>query len=97
MEYSDPDRVGVMILAECSADCPSSTDCTIENLRSATAYVIVVTAHNGVSDQDRGGALARQCDITLETSIARKSTAANNSLGPTRISYYTPKRYVAGL
>ena len=73
VEYSDPMIAGLMLLAPCGGGCLTDTQCTIENLQPATRYVIVVTAHNGVSDQDRGGALARQSDITLQTSIARKS------------------------
>ena len=68
----DPDNVGVMIETECGGGCLTGTSCTVTGLQPATTYVIRVTAHNGVSDQDAGGALARQEQITLMTAIARE-------------------------
>ena len=63
-----------MIEANCTqAGCLTETVCTIQGLQPATRYFIQVSAHNGVSDQDEGGALARMSDITMETDIARKS------------------------
>jgi hypothetical protein len=74
VHYSDPDSVGVMLEAECVNVCQTRTcTCTIRGLRAATAYVIRVSAHNGVSDQDRGGALARMKEITVTTDIAPPS------------------------
>ena len=73
VHYSDPDNVGVMIEAECGAGCLTRTSCTISGLRPATTYVVRVSAHNGVSDQDLGGALARMKSVTLETDTARES------------------------
>ena len=74
VEYSDPrpDRVGEMIQAQCGEGCLTGTSCNITGLWPATTYVVRVTAHNGVSDQDAGGALARQEEITLTTDIARE-------------------------
>ena len=74
VEYSDPDpdNVGVMIEMVCGEGCLTDTSCTVTDLQPATTYVIRVTAHNGVSDQDAGGALARQKEITLMTAIARE-------------------------
>ena len=72
VEYSDPDNVGVMLPMQCGKDCLTDTSCTVTGLRPATTYVVRVTAHNGVSDQDAGGALARQKEITLTTDIARE-------------------------
>ena len=72
VEYSDPDNVGVMLETECGGGCLTGTSCTVTGLQPATTYVIRVTAHNGVSDQDAGGALARQKQITLMTAIARE-------------------------
>ena len=71
VHYSDPDNVGVLLEADCG-ECLTRTSCTINNLKPATNYVIQVTAHNGVSDQDEGGALARMADITEETDPPRK-------------------------
>ena len=75
VEYSDPrpDKVGVMIPMQCGEDCLTGTSCTVTGLQPATTYVVRVTAHNGVSDQNAGGALARQQEITLTTDIARES------------------------
>ena len=72
VEYSDPDKVGVMHEMQCGRGCLTDTSCTVTGLRPATTYVVRVTAHNGVSDQDAGGALARQEKITLTTDIARE-------------------------
>ena len=72
VEYSDPDEVGVMLPMQCGGSCLTGTSCTVTGLRPATTYVVRVTAHNGVSDQDAGGALARQKEITLTTAIARE-------------------------
>ena len=72
VEYSDPDSVRVMLLMQCTDGCLSGTVCTVTNLRPATEYAVRVTAHNGVSDQDEGGALARQIQITVETDPARE-------------------------
>ena len=72
VEYSDPDNVGVMLPMQCREDCLTDTSCNVTGLRPATTYVVRVTAHNGVSDQDAGGALARQREITLMTAIARE-------------------------
>ena len=72
VHYSDPDNVGVMLEAECGAGCLTGTSCTISGLRPATTYVVRVSAHNGVSDQDQGGALARMTSFTLQTDIARQ-------------------------
>ena len=74
VEYSDPrpDKVGVMIPMQCGEGCLTGTSCTITGLQPATTYVVRVTAHNGVSDQDTAGALARQQEITLTTDIARE-------------------------
>lgn len=73
VEYSDPDNVGVMLEMDCSdSGCLRDTRCTITDLRPATKYVVRVTAHNGVSDQDAGGALARQKQVTFMTDIARE-------------------------
>ena len=72
VQYSDPDRVGVMIEAECVSGCLTGTSCTVSGLRPATRYVVRVSAHNGVSDQDEGGALARMKEVTLETDAARE-------------------------
>ena len=73
VDYSDPDNVGVMLEARCEASCSSQTSCTITGLRPATQYVVRVSAHNGVSDQDQRGALARMTTVTLETDTARES------------------------
>ena len=72
VEYSDPDNVGVMLEMVCGGGCLTGTSCAVTGLQPATTYVIRVTAHNGVSDQDAGGALARQKQITLMTAIARE-------------------------
>ena len=72
VHFSDPDRVGVLLEANCSLQCLTNTSCTIEGLRPATDYVVQVSAHNGVSDQDENGALARLSDVTLTTDPARK-------------------------
>ena len=72
VEYSDPDKVGVMHEMQCGEGCLIGTRCSVTGLRPATTYVVRVTAHNGVSDQDAGGALARQEKITLTTDIARE-------------------------
>lgn len=72
VEYSDPDNVGVMLLADCGSTCLTDTHCTINNLQPATTYAIRVTAHNGVSDQDRNGELARIFEFTCPTDIARE-------------------------
>ena len=72
VEYSDPVNPGVMHEMQCGGGCLTGTRCTVTGLRPATTYVVRVTAHNGVSDQDADGALARQADITLTTDIARE-------------------------
>ena len=72
VEYTDPDNVGVMLEARCGGGCLTETSCIVTGLRPATRYVIRVTAHNGVSDQDAGGALARLKEITVMTDIARE-------------------------
>ena len=72
VEYSDPDNVGVMLLADCGSTCLTDTQCTINNLQPATAYAINVISHNGVSDQDKNGGLGRICSETFETDIARE-------------------------
>ena len=75
VQYSDPDNVGEFLDAECDGSvCLRVDECTIAGLNAATTYVIRVTAHNGVSDQDKGGALARQKEITIMTAIAREFT-----------------------
>ena len=73
VHYSDPDSVGILLESDCT-QCHTGTSCTISDLRPATVYVVQVSAHNGVSDQDEGGALARMTEITLATDSARKLT-----------------------
>ena len=73
VQYSDPDSVGVFLDAICDgSDCLRVSRCTIAAMNPANTYVIRVMAHNGVSDQDKGGTLARQKEITIVTDIARK-------------------------
>lgn len=72
VEHSHPFIPGVMLPALCGNDCLIDTNCTISSLHPATTYAIQVTAHNGVSDQDRDGAFGRQVKITLQTEIARE-------------------------
>ena len=79
VEYSDPDNVGVMLTMQCGEGCLTGTSCTVTGLQPATTYVVRVTAHNGVSDQNAGGALARQEEITLMTAIAREFIYSEHS------------------
>ncbi|CAI8036631.1 Ephrin type-A receptor 4-B [Geodia barretti] len=72
VHYSDPDNVGILLESHCT-QCHTGTSCTISGLRPATVYVVQVSAHNGVSDQDEGGALARMTEITLATDSAPPS------------------------
>ena len=76
VEYSDPDpdNVGEVFVMRCTEGCLNDTQCTITGLQPATKYIVHVTAHNGVSDQDKGGALARQKKITAITENAREYT-----------------------
>ena len=69
VEYSDPDKVGKMIMA---IECMTSTSFTVTGLQPATDYVIRVMARNGVSDQDVGGGLSRMKEIFCRTELARK-------------------------
>ena len=81
VEISDPDNVGQMVeVMNCDPNnaCLKKNSCNITSLQPATTYVIRVTAHNGVSDQDRGGALARQKEITVKTDNARECTKITN-------------------
>ena len=74
VHHSDPVIPGLMIEANCTRneECLTDTVCTITGLQPATTYFVRVSAHNGVSDQDEGGALTRIIDITLETDVARE-------------------------
>ena len=67
-----------MIEMVCGGGCLTGTSCIVTGLQPATTYVIRVTAHNGMSDQDAGGTLARQKQITLMTAIAREFIATRN-------------------
>ena len=89
----DPDKVGVMIEANCTQSfnrCVTEHECTITDLQPATKYVVRVSAHNGVSDQNEGGALARLTQVTLETDIARKLALAPH------VKSFCPKYVVKG-
>ena len=67
-----------MIEMVCGGGYLTGTSCIVTGLQPATTYVIRVTAHNGMSDQDAGGTLARQKQITLMTAIAREFIATRN-------------------
>ena len=71
VQYSDPDNVGQNIMATDTA-CMNQTSFTITGLRPFTTYVIIVTAHNGVSDQDEDRILARMVQKRITTNISRK-------------------------
>ena len=53
VEYSDPDNVGIFLTSIANLRRTGFTvSHTITGLRPATEYVIRVSVHNGVSDQD---------------------------------------------
>ena len=71
VQYSDPDNVGQSIMAT-DTMCMSQTCFTITGLQPFTTYLIIVTAHNGVSDQDKPGLQGRMAEIRVTTNSSCK-------------------------
>ena len=71
VQYSDPDNVGQNIMVN-DTICMNQTSFTITGLQPFTTYVVIVTAHNGVSDQDEERVLARMVQKRVTTNISCK-------------------------
>ena len=81
VEHSHHSIPSVMLPASCGGNCLVDTNCTISSLQPATTYAIIVTAHNGVSDQDKDGEFGRLLRITLQTDFAREFQTKNTFNG----------------
>jgi hypothetical protein len=73
VEYSDPDHVGEYINPT-SDICLTRTEYDITGLQPATPYLVHVSAHNGVSDEDPDGILSRIAEFRATTANAPPSS-----------------------
>ncbi len=71
IEYSDPDTGSFIVDSERYV----STFYTISDLRPNTPYTVVVTSHNGVSDQDSDNEALRRVSIQTRTSEGGESVS----------------------
>ena len=74
IEYSDPDDAS--IYNRHNKDDVKGTRYTLDNLRADTIYIIQVSVHNGVSDQDSENADERIVQINARTMEGRKYTVS---------------------
>ena len=72
IEYSDPDDAS--IYHRHNKDNIKGNNYTLNNLRADTIYIIRVSVHNGVSDQDPENADDRMVTIRARTTEGRKYT-----------------------
>ena len=72
IEYSDPDDAS--IYHRHNEDNVKGNNYTLNNLRADTIYIIRVSVHNGVSDQDSENADDRMVTIRAHTTEGRKYT-----------------------
>ena len=72
IEYSDPDDAS--IYHRHNKDGVKGNSYTLDNLRPDTIYIIRVSVHNGVSDQDSENTDDRMVDIKAHTTEGCKYT-----------------------
>ena len=73
IEYSDPDDAS--IYHRHNEDGVKGNSYTLDKMRPDTIYIIRVTVHNGVSNQDSENAIDRMVSVKGHTAEGRKCTA----------------------
>ena len=73
VEYSNPDDISMYNRHTDNFTDPSNCNCyTVDNLRSYSSYIIRVSVHNHVSDQDEENADQRVMEVSQRTKEGRK-------------------------
>ena len=72
IEYSDPDDAS--IYHRHNEDGVKGNSYTLDKMRPDTIYIIRVTVHNGVSNQDSENAIGRMVSVKGHTAEGRKYT-----------------------
>ena len=73
VQYSNPDDISMYNNHTNNFTDPSNCNCyTLDNLRADTSYVIRVSVHNRVSDQDEENADQRVVEVSRRTTEGRK-------------------------